>query len=92
MNIQEQIAVMQHYAAGGKLESSLDGEVWFSCETPHWNWDRFFYRIKKEPRVFRIALHKLGNNRIVDLSTSSNAEYCRRHSDEYEFLTVVEQL
>lgn len=44
--IQEQIAVMQHFAEGGELEFS-SGVNWLGCTVPSWNWQTFDYRIKQ---------------------------------------------
>lgn len=45
--IQEQIAVMQHFAAGGKVEF-CSGANWLKCTDPLWNWLLFDYRIAEE--------------------------------------------
>lgn len=46
--IQEQIAVMQHFANGGKVEAQDIGGYWGTVCTPYWDWDNFDYRIKVE--------------------------------------------
>lgn len=44
--IQEQIAVMQHFAAGGQVEfKRIDGDAWMSSLGAAWNWISFDYRI-----------------------------------------------
>jgi hypothetical protein len=47
--IQEQIAVMQYFANGGKVETkSKSNEVtWRPITTPLWSWDKDDYRIAK---------------------------------------------
>jgi len=42
------IAVMQHYADGGKVECSLIRKnKWVLDTVPSWNWSLYDYRIKK---------------------------------------------
>jgi hypothetical protein len=45
--IQEQIAVMQHFANGGKVEFCASAG-WLACPAPSWNWLLFDYRIAEE--------------------------------------------
>ncbi len=54
MNINEQIAVMQHFAAGGKIEYQIKDTwasfVWHSNLTPVWDWNNYSYRIV-QPKI-----------------------------------------
>jgi len=45
--IQEQIAVMQHFANGGKVEylSNEIDNIWYQCTHPSWNWIECQFRI-----------------------------------------------
>ena len=43
--IQEQIAVMQHFAAGGKVELQYTDGSWKLCDAPQWSWLLSDYRI-----------------------------------------------
>lgn len=67
MNINEQIAVMQHYANGGKIVFAQTGEdaYWSTASLTdrpiqYFNWYAFEYRIKKEPRKFFLGRYELG--------------------------------
>lgn len=55
--IQEQIAIMQAFADGKKIEYSEDGTDWRDVQNPAWNWERYYYRVKEEPhyRPFKDA-------------------------------------
>ena len=46
--IEEQIAVMQHFAAGGKIELQCreDGS-WMKTDYPYWDWRTYDYRIEE---------------------------------------------
>ena len=46
--IQEQIAVMQHFAAGGKVERDYGANGWGVVFNPTWNWLFSDYRIAEE--------------------------------------------
>lgn len=42
------IAVMQHYADGGKAEYTSQGDDnWLLVKNPGWDWDNYYYRIKR---------------------------------------------
>lgn len=63
MDIKNQIAVMQHYANGGKVECKrlkVSQDTFQGCLNPSWSWTDFDYRIKKEPRKFNIGKYDLG--------------------------------
>ena len=48
--IEQQIAVMQHFAAGGQAECisvHIVRDMWARALTPSWNWGDFDYRIKE---------------------------------------------
>lgn len=92
MTLEEQIAVMQHYANGGKVEL-LDknyNEGWQPTTQPAWNWADFGYRIKKEPRELMVW--------AKGLNLINAAEYVgpRTHDqwikDGWELITLVEKL
>ena len=52
--IQEQIAVMQHYANGGKVEyKTIGASPWDSTPNPQWNWTGTDYRIA-QPTTFKM--------------------------------------
>lgn len=93
MDIQEQIAVMQHFAAGGAVESTVirgNTGTWYECDTPNWNWAVCEYRIKREPRKFVCWLNKETNEMFK--STKYNDYSCGEQPELYEIITVVEQL
>ena len=46
--IQEQIAVMQHFADGGKVEMQYADGTWKLNDAPQWNWCDRDYRIAEE--------------------------------------------
>lgn len=46
--IQEQIAVMQHFAAGGKIEMQRTDGSWKLNDEPQWEWSCVDYRIAEE--------------------------------------------
>ena len=51
--IEEKIAVIQHFANGGKIEIRKNdhSELWGPIfHIPLWNWDHFDYRIYQEPK------------------------------------------
>lgn len=45
--IQEQIAVMQHFADGGEVEKHYGVDGWEVVFNPAWNWSTQDYRIKQ---------------------------------------------
>ena len=65
MNIEEQIAVMQHFANGGKVEI-LSVDEWRIATPPFWDWHNCDYRIYKEPK--KVKYHAC-------ISRSSGAVY-----------------
>lgn len=47
---EEMIEVMQAYADGKKIESTVNGyNKWSDCDYPTWEWVAFDFRVKKEP-------------------------------------------
>ena len=51
MNLEEQIAIMQHHLKGGKIEVlNCTSKVWIwrDIENPNWNWRDNSYRIQQE--------------------------------------------
>lgn len=73
MNIDEMIAVMEHYKNGGKVQVKL-GTRWRDDNEPKWDWDMRKYRIKPEPKVIPwtfenapISIKILDNDRIIVL-------------------------
>lgn len=49
----ERIAVMQAYINGGAIEErriSFDHAEWVDNSSPTWQWDKFDYRVKPEPK------------------------------------------
>ena len=50
-SIQEQIAVMTHFANDGKVEyyNKIEKGVWILVSNPSWNWDIYDYRIHQSP-------------------------------------------
>ena len=77
--IQEQIAVMQHFANGGEVEClSLDKSLkgWYEEQDPSFSWGFFDYRIKKQKNTITIekwlceyirSKHLEGSNRFFIL-------------------------
>lgn len=53
MTTKEMIAVMEHFDKGGKIEARNKNLKYDWDNSPHpvWNFDRFEYRIKSEPKV-----------------------------------------
>lgn len=51
MTLDEQIEVMQHFAAGGEVEGAVIAVrcTWYPLKDPNWNWDDYNYRIKETP-------------------------------------------
>lgn len=57
--IQEQIAVMQHFANGGEVEIiernvKMPDAIWVKVNYPCWNWDRYDFRIKNQKKTVTI--------------------------------------
>ena len=49
--LQEQIAVMQHFANGGEVEcKTTHGTIWSKTTHPLWNWPTGDYRIAQPPK------------------------------------------
>lgn len=52
MNIKEQIAVMQAFSEGKKIEMSVDGgRTWKANRMPVWNWGSCTYRVANFPII-----------------------------------------
>jgi len=52
MCINEMVAVLQHYENGGEVEcQSYRSHEWKNMEIPTWNFDKYYYRIKKTPKT-----------------------------------------
>lgn len=51
--LEEQIAVMQAFAAGKKIECIRRGSAqsWWEISRPIWNWAGYNYRVKKEKKT-----------------------------------------
>ena len=54
MSIDEQIAVMQAYKEGKKIEWKYNNEIygWSEVQDPAWNWRDLDYRVKPEIRPY----------------------------------------
>jgi hypothetical protein len=73
MKIKEQIAVMQAFADGKKIEVRpsylTDKNDWVAAPTPVWNWAFFDYRIKSEsklrPYTFEELQAEMAKGKIV---------------------------
>jgi hypothetical protein len=62
MTVDEMIAVLQAHKEGKKIESnSHDGYGWLLTPCPVWNFLRYDYRVKQEPREFFIVLDGQGS-------------------------------
>ncbi len=50
--LQEQIAVMQHFANGGEVACLFDeiNDIWYHCNHPSWNWEKYQFRIAQPPK------------------------------------------
>ena len=60
MGIKEQIAVMQAFAEGKKIEiRDRYNKEWSNIEDPTWDWVGFDYRIKPEPKFRPYAFEEL---------------------------------
>ena len=54
MNTEEKIKVMQAFVEGKTIERLRNGEwVGFDCE-PSWDWYKYSYRIKPEPKIIYV--------------------------------------
>lgn len=45
--IEQQIAVMQHFANGGEVEANFTGKTWVTINSAVWDWASYDYRIKE---------------------------------------------
>jgi len=50
MSDSEIIAVVQAHKEGKKIEFTTDGDNWYLCENPMWNFTKSHYRVYTEPR------------------------------------------
>ncbi len=50
MSDSEIIAVVQAHKEGKKIEFTTDGDNWYLCENPMWNFTKSHYRVDTEPR------------------------------------------
>lgn len=61
-NIDYKIGVMQAFKEGKTIQYQLkDGQHWFTSPDPEWNWGKYIYRVKPEPKedwVFEIKNSK----------------------------------
>lgn len=61
----EKIAVMQAHEDGKKVQMLLAGG-WSTIDGPVWNWEARDYRIKPEPREFRVGLDENGRVHSIE--------------------------
>lgn len=56
--IENQIAVMLHFADGGKVQYRNSKGAWEDIPNPYWNWSCWNYRIKPEPKTVWVNEYK----------------------------------
>ena len=61
--IKEMIEVMRAYEAGSKIECMDKYDIlrrWVVPPEPSWDWSRYIYRIKKEPKRVYVISYEYG--------------------------------
>jgi len=62
--IEEQIAVMQHFANGGDIEVA-GSNGWIPALAPLWDWTTYDYRIKEVPKTVKYLCWEDVNGYLV---------------------------
>lgn len=60
MDIHEQIAVMQAFADGEEVQIDVGQHEWRDDPDPEWNWVRFNWRIKPQPKIIWVNEYRQG--------------------------------
>ena len=59
--VQEQIAVMQAFADGKRIEYTVAGcDEWIQTNRPAWNWAEYYYRVKPGRAVLYVNQYEGG--------------------------------
>ena len=84
--VQEQIAVMQAFADGKKIEYYSPGcDEWIQTNRPTWNWAEYYYRVKPGRAVLYVNQYESGawgvghesRAQATRTAAGSNATMCR---------------
>lgn len=82
------LEVMRAYATGAEIETVLRGRTeWVPNTAPRWDWCNYDYRVKPEPRTFRVWIRE---NSIYAYHESHVIKSWQ--SSGWKLLEVVEKL
>lgn len=82
------IEVMRAHATGAEIETARrDRAGWAPSVTPNWNWGAYDYRVKPEPRTFRVWIK---DNSMYPYQESHAGQ--RWQEDGWKLTEVVEKL
>lgn len=94
--IQEQIAIMQAFADGKKIEYSEDGTDWRDVQNPAWNWERYYYRVKEEPHYRPFSnteecYQEMLKHTPFGLLKDSNGEYTLVNNIDFDGIIIIDE-
>lgn len=88
--IQEQIAIMQHYANGGDIEI-FSNDNWVDAINPGWNWTHCDYRIKEQKKTVIIEkwLMKAGDRKSFFIAEGDKS-YIKNYNSQVEKVRLLD--
>lgn len=99
MTHDEIIAVVKAHKEGKPIQCSMcGGSVWTDCGPmgPYWNFDKFNYRVKHEPRTWRVWVSndtgKIVENSILPISEYPDGKQSKTSRGWNTLVTVKEEI